>query len=124
MKKLVFVVHDHYAKHHHHDLRLEVNDVLKSWAVPKGVPEKAGVKRLAVTVDDHPLSYAGFKGTIPAGEYGAGEVKIFDEGEYELVEYDKRAIKFVLHGKRLRGEYELINFKGDGKNWLLFKKKG
>jgi len=96
--------------------------VLKSWAIPKGVPEEAGVRRLAVAVDDHPMEYASFTGRIPEGHYGAGEVKIFDDGTYDLLEREPHKIRFVFHGKRLKGEYELVDFKQDGKNWLLFKK--
>ncbi|MEW5954947.1 MAG: DNA polymerase ligase N-terminal domain-containing protein [Candidatus Micrarchaeota archaeon] len=122
MKQKIFVVHHHLSKRPHFDLRLEMDGVLKSWAVPKGVPEESGVRRLAVAVDDHPLDYATFEGKIAPGHYGAGEVKIFDNGTYELLERGAHAIKFVFHGRRLKGEYELVDFKRDGKNWLLFKK--
>jgi len=118
---MIFVVHEHWARRHHFDLRLAMDGVLKSWAVPKQVPEQSGVRRLAVAVEDHALSYAGFEGTIAEG-YGKGKVKIFDEGTYDLLERTPHKIKFALHGKRLKGEYELLDFKQDGKNWLLFKK--
>lgn len=117
-----FVVQEHHASHLHYDFRLEMEGVLKSWAVPKGVPEKTGIKRLAVQVEDHPVDYIDFSGIIPEGEYGAGEVFIRDKGEWELIEGDleKGSLKFILRGKKLKGEYALARFK-DKKNWLLFK---
>jgi len=120
-----FVIHEHHASHLHWDLRLEMGGALRSWAVPKEPSQDPSVKRLAVAVDDHPLSYADFEGTIPEGSYGAGEVKIYDAGEYELIEHDEKKgkIMFDLKGKRLQGTYCLIRLK-DGKNWLFFKKKG
>ncbi len=124
-KKLRFVVHDHYARNHHHDLRLEMEGVLKSWAVPKLVDLK-GVKRLAIVVEDHDLDYIDFKGEIPEGQYGAGKVKIFDSGEYELVDKKSHKIVFNCHGKKMKGEFVLVKLKKDDKkdkNWLLFKKK-
>lgn len=117
-----FVVHEHHARNLHYDFRLEMEGVLKSWAVPKGVPEAAGVKRLAVRVEDHPVEYIDFAGVIPEGEYGAGEVYIWDKGEWEPVEGDlnKGSFKFILQGEKLKGEYALARFK-DKKNWLIFK---
>lgn len=117
-----FVVQEHHARNLHYDFRLEMEGVLKSWAVPKGVPEKPGIKRLAVQVEDHPVEYIDFSGTIPKGEYGAGEVFIWDKGEWELIEGDleRGSIKFNLQGKKLKGEYALVRFK-DKKNWLIFK---
>jgi bifunctional non-homologous end joining protein LigD len=98
--------------------------VLKSWAVPKGPPEEPGDRRLAVQVEDHPLDYAGFEGTIPEGEYGAGTVEIWDKGTYEAVKWTDDKIEVVIKGERLSGQYELIRFRKAGeKEWLLFKKK-
>jgi len=99
-----------------------MNGVLKSWAVPKTPPIKSGVKRLAVQVEDHPVEYANFEGTIPEGEYGAGTVEIWDKGEYVLKARDEDKLVFEIKGRRLRGKYCLVRFKGN-KNWLFFKKK-
>ena len=118
----VFVVHEHHARRLHHDLRLEKDGVLKSWAVPKGVPEFAGDKRLAVETEDHPLDYANFEGVIPPGQYGAGTVKVWDKGDYELKIWDEDKIEFSLNGERLRGPYVLVRFKKAGsKQWVLLK---
>jgi DNA ligase D-like protein (predicted 3'-phosphoesterase) len=130
-----FVVQRHDASHLHYDFRLEVDGVLKSWAIPKGMPKTYAERRLAVQTEDHPLEYAHFSGTIPEGEYGAGTVKIWDEGTYEQIISDKKpqkdmpsaikdgSIKFHLSGKRYNGNYALIRFKQEGKksNWLIFK---
>jgi bifunctional non-homologous end joining protein LigD len=121
-KSRVFVVQEHHAKHLHHDLRLEMEGVLKSWAVPKGVPLEPGIKRLAVATEDHPLEYADFQGVIPEGMYGAGVVKIWDKGTYTAEKVSEKELVFNLRGEKLRGTYVLIRLK-DGKNWLLFKKK-
>jgi len=117
-----FVVQKHYARHLHYDFRLEMDGVLKSWAVPKGLPTEPGIKRLAVQVDDHPLSYIDFEGMIPEGMYGAGKVEIWDKGTYTLRYRSTDKIEFTLHGKKLKGNYLIIKFKGNN-NWLLFKKK-
>ena len=117
-----FVVQEHWAKTHHFDFRLEMEGVLKSWAVPKGVPEKTEIRRLAISTEDHPIDYIDFEGKIPKGSYGAGTVKIFDEGKYELKEKTKDRIIFKLKGKKLRGNYCLIKMKGRKNQWLLFKK--
>lgn len=113
-----FVVQEHWASHHHFDFRLEMDNVLKSWAVPKGLPEKTGVKRLAIAVEDHPLDYINFEGEISEG-YGAGIVKIFDKGEYELIEKSEQAIIFELKGEKLKGKYKLMKFK-EPNQYLLF----
>ena len=120
----IYVVQEHHATHLHWDLRLERDGVLKSWAVPKGLPEKPGERRLAVQVEDHPLAYAGFEGTIPEGEYGAGTVKIWDRGTYEALKWTEDKIEVVINGGRLSGQYELIRFRRAGeKEWLLFKRR-
>ena len=98
---------------------MELEGVLKSWAVPKGPPTEIGVKRLAVQVPDHPLSYFGFHGTIPEGEYGAGDVKVWDTGFYDLELREPRKYHMFLKGRKLKGNYRLINFKD--KNWLMYK---
>ncbi len=119
-----FVLHEHFAKHHHFDLRLERDGVLKSWAVPKGLPEHPGERRLAIAVEDHPLDYIGFEGTIPTGEYGAGDVKIADDGTYEPVAWEPDRIEVVLHGTRLSGKYTLVRFRKAGdKEWLVLRAK-
>ncbi len=145
-----FVVHKHQATNLHYDFRLElpasvllpspselrrtsrtsagkpekINQgkvVLKSWAVPKGIPETSGVKHLAVQVEDHPVEYINFKGIIPAGNYGAGKVEIWDKGRFKLLEATDKSLKLELKGKVLAGKYILFNF--SGKNWFLFKMK-
>jgi DNA ligase D-like protein (predicted 3'-phosphoesterase) len=117
-----FVIHEHHARHTHFDLRLERDGVLKSWAVPKGIPEVPGEKHLAVAVEDHPLDYGHFEGTIPAGEYGAGTVSIWDNGTYDTKLWEDDKIEITFHGKRLTGHYVLVPFKRAGKNeWLVFK---
>jgi bifunctional non-homologous end joining protein LigD len=119
-----FVVQEHHATHLHWDFRLEMDGVLKSWAIPKVPPTKLGIKRLAVPVEDHPLDYIDFKGVIPEGEYGAGVVKIWDSGTYELESRTPSKIVFRLLGKKMRGRYVLIQTKwGKGVNWLLFQTK-
>jgi DNA ligase D-like protein (predicted 3'-phosphoesterase) len=123
MKKKIFVVHEHHATHLHWDLRLEMEGVLKSWAVPKEPPKKEGEKRLAIQVADHDLSYAGFEGEIKEG-YGKGTVKIWDKGTYDIVDKKESKIIADFHGKKLKGEYVILRFKKAGeKNWLFFKKK-
>lgn len=114
-----FVVHKHAARSLHYDLRLELDGVLRSWAVPKGPPETAGIRRLAIAVDDHPLNYIDFEGTIPEGEYGAGTVEIWDKGNFELANLTDKMIALTFHGDHLHGSYRLIHTKD--KNWLIFK---
>lgn len=120
--KLIYLIHEHHASHLHWDLRLEMNGVLKSWAVPKIPPKIKGEKRLAIQVEDHPLAYAKFHGIIPEGNYGAGEVKIWDKGKYELIEKTPEKIITEIHGKKLKGKYALIKTSyGNKKGWLFFK---
>ena len=115
-----FVIHKHHARQLHYDLRLEMEGVLKSWAVPKEPPRKSGVRRLAIPVEDHKLSYIDFEGTIPKGMYGAGRVEIWDKGTYIPLKEDVGKVEFRLEGGRLRGEYVLVRFRE--KQWLFFKK--
>src|SRR5690242_17159032 len=124
-RRPVFVVQRHQARSLHYDFRLERNGALASWAVPKGVPLEFGEQRLAVHVEDHPLEYATFAGDIPAGQYGAGSVEIWDSGTYELVEEKKNGgLTVRLHGTRLEGTWTLVpaRLSGDPKNWLLIRK--
>jgi bifunctional non-homologous end joining protein LigD len=123
-----FVVHEHHASHLHWDFRLEVAGVLKSWAVPKGPSMNPADKRLAIQVADHPLAYGSFAGTIPEGEYGAGDGLIWDSGNYAPVtdrEAGLRAglLKFTLAGGRRHGGFTLVRFKrgATGKEWWLRK---
>ena len=120
-----FVIHQHYATRLHHDVRLEMRrpgaePVLVSWAVPKGLPRSRGTKALAVRTEDHPFSYGTFTGTIPEGNYGAGEVRIFDAGTYEIVKRDSEKITFRLQGNRLAGVYHLVKTSpaGGKEQWL------
>jgi DNA ligase D-like protein (predicted 3'-phosphoesterase) len=118
----IYVIQKHQATHLHYDLRLEMDGVLKSWAVPKMPPTKSGVRRLAVQVEDHPIEYAKFEGTIPEGQYGAGTVEIWDNGHYVMRDSREDKLIFEIEGKRLKGTYCLVRFK-ERKNWLFFKKK-
>jgi DNA ligase D-like protein (predicted 3'-phosphoesterase) len=118
----IFVVHEHDASKLHWDLRLEMDGVLKSFAVPKEPPLEANVKRLAIQVEDHVLAYASFEGRIAEG-YGAGTVKIWDKGTYEIINRKDDKIVFKMNGNKMRGEYVLLKFRKAGdKEWLLFKK--
>lgn len=109
---VTFVIHQHYARRLHFDLRLEMlngkTPVLVSWAVPKGLPRKKGVRTLAIHVEDHPFEYGSFAGTIPKDEYGAGEVRIFDSGRYEMLEQKPGKLTFRLEGRRLNAVYHLL----------------
>ncbi len=118
-----FVVQEHHARRLHWDFRLEMDGVLKSWAVPKTPPTKPGVRRLAVAVEDHKLDYIDFEGTIPEGEYGAGSVEIWDRGTYEIESKKSEKLVFELHGERMSGRYTLVHFTDKDENWLLFKTK-
>ena len=127
-----FCVQRHDATRLHYDFRLEIDGVLKSWAVPKGPTLDPTIKRLAAHVEDHPIAYGDFEGTIPAGNYGAGSVMLWDAGTFELVgdlpgvkQIEKGDLKFRLHGEKLAGEFALVHMKGRGKgnDWLLIKKR-
>jgi bifunctional non-homologous end joining protein LigD len=125
--QLMFVVQKHQASQLHYDFRLELDGVLKSWAIPKGPSLRPEDKRLAVAVEDHPVTYATFEGIIPTGNYGAGEVIVWDigiyegEGERKIREGLKEGkLTIILHGQKLKGEYTLTQMKDD--QWLLIKK--
>jgi len=135
--KLRFVVQKHDATNLHYDFRLEMNGVLKSWAVPKGPSLNPDDRHLAIMVEDHPFEYKDFEGNIPEGNYGAGSVIVWDTGTYSSLEnksgkdeekillqgLKKGHLTFILHGKKLKGEFALVKFKGDKDNqWLLIKK--
>jgi len=133
--KLTFVVQRHHASHLHYDFRLELDGTLKSWAVPKGPSLNPKDKRLAMMVEDHPLDYATFEGDIPEGNYGAGHVDVWDHGTYEPIDEDGEVIspaaarkalhagniKFRMKGRKLKGDFALVNMKKDDKTWLLIK---
>jgi bifunctional non-homologous end joining protein LigD len=124
LKAPVFVVQEHHASQLHYDFRLEHNGVLASWAVPKGVPEEFGEKRLAVQVEDHPLKYGNLSGDIPEGQYGAGHVDIWDSGTFEIIKWDESVVEVIMSGQKMTGRYSLIKTKGYGKNsWILMKQK-
>jgi bifunctional non-homologous end joining protein LigD len=114
-----FVIQEHHARSLHWDFRLERDDVLVSWAVPKGLPMDRGVNHLAVHVEDHPIEYGSFAGTIPGHEYGAGTVTIWDHGTYECTEWTDKSVKVALHGSRVEGRYGL--FHTDGDNWMVHR---
>lgn len=123
-KKFIYTIQKHRASHLHYDLRLEMNGVLKSWAIPKEPPMEKRIKRLAVMTEDHPIGYEKFHGEIPKGEYGAGKVEIWDKGTYELKTSNSKKIEIIIHGKKLKGNYVLVktNYgKKPEKSWLFFK---
>jgi bifunctional non-homologous end joining protein LigD len=133
-KKLHFVVQKHAASHLHYDLRLELDGVMKSWAVPKGPSLDPAIRRLAMEVEDHPISYNTFEGTIPPGEYGGGTVMLWDRGTYEADDgggpaalrtgYEKGELRFVMRGKRMRGGFVLARLRRPGRpQWLLIKRR-
>ena len=114
-----FVIQEHHARRLHWDLRLERDGVYVSWAVPKGLPADKTTNHLAVHVEDHPLEYGSFEGTIPKGEYGAGEVTIWDKGSYEATKWTDREVKFHLHGSRVDGRFVLFKTRGD--DWMIHR---
>ncbi|HYV02450.1 MAG TPA: DNA polymerase ligase N-terminal domain-containing protein, partial [Actinomycetota bacterium] len=118
-----FVIQRHDATRLHYDLRLERDGVLVSWAVPKGLPLEKGVRHLAVQTEDHPMEYGSFAGTIPKGHYGAGEVRIWDRGTYDLLEWTDRKVSFRLHGERHHGEYHLVKTERGDRDWLILLSK-
>jgi len=134
-KRPIFVIQKHHASHLHYDFRLEMEGVLKSWAVPKGPSYDPGVKRLAMMTEDHPYDYASFEGVIPEGNYGAGNVIIWDQGTWEFIEPGDDAVKalrsgkltFRMNGKKMFGEWALVRISGRGRTgdkgneWLLLK---
>lgn len=130
-KNAIFVVQEHHASHLHYDFRLELDGVLKSWAVPKGPSVNPKDKRLAVEVEDHPLSYAKFQGTIPEGQYGAGEVYIWDKGIWQPEGdphegLERGHLEFSLKGKKLKGRWILIRSNSLSRKkpqWLLMKRR-
>jgi len=133
-KTLHFVIQKHAASHLHYDFRLELDGVMKSWAVPKGPSLDPSVRRLAMEVEDHPIAYNTFEGTIPQGEYGGGTVMLWDRGTYEADDdggaaslrsgYEKGELRFVMHGKRLRGGFVLTRLRRPGRpQWLLIKRR-
>jgi len=121
-----FVVHEHHATRLHWDLRLEMGGVYKSWAVPKGPPFNPADKRLAVPKPDHSIEYGSFEGTLPEGSYGAGEVRIWDNGKYETeadpeTQFKKGKIVVTFFGLKLRGEFALVRMADQEENWLMIK---
>lgn len=126
-QQLIYVIQKHEASHLHYDLRLELDGILKSWALPKQPPLRAGEKRLAIEVEDHPLGYEKFEGIIPDGQYGAGRVEIWDKGYYQPVVRTDDKLEILISGEKLKGIYSLIRFQGknqeDKKLWLFFKNK-
>ena len=127
-KKLRFCIQHHIARKNHYDLRLEWNGVLISWAVPKGPSYNDKDKRLAIMVEDHPIDYRNFEGTIPKGEYGGGTVMLWDKGYWEPIKgykpnFKEGPIKFILKGSRLKGMWTLVKLKNDDTSWLLIKDK-
>lgn len=122
-----FVIHEHHATNLHFDLRLEMGGVFKSWAVPKGPSFDPADKRLAVAVPDHSIEYGSFEGTLEEGTYGAGEVRIWDDGKYETaidpeIQYQKGKISLEFFGLKMRGEFVLTKMHNQEKNWLLIKR--
>ncbi|MFH1107452.1 MAG: DNA polymerase ligase N-terminal domain-containing protein [Candidatus Micrarchaeota archaeon] len=122
MAGLKFVVHEHFSRTHHFDLRLEHEGFLESWAVPKGMPSGAE-KRLAVYTEPHAMEYGEFEGEIPEGEYGAGKVEIWDSGALEVGEWTGKKISFELKGRKIKGGFVLVKTGFSEKSWLVFKSR-
>lgn len=133
-EKSSFVIQKHQATHLHYDLRLQIGKTLKSWVLPKGVPKSTKEKHLAIQVEDHPLSYIHFEGSIPKGHYGAGKVEIWDKGNFCSIKKTREGnsvsvskslkdghMEIILYGKKLKGPYALIHYRED--KWLLIKMK-
>ncbi len=133
-RRSLFVIHKHFARKRHDDFRLAHGGVLKSWVIPKGLPKRYHVKRLAVRVEDHPMSCADFEGVIPEGHYGAGKMEIRDRGKYTNIRKDKsgKSISFsdglkegvleiYLEGKEYEGGYALVHYREN--DWLIFRVK-
>lgn len=123
-----FVIHEHHATNLHFDLRLEIGGVLKSWAVPKGLSLNPNLKRLAIEVPDHSLSYIDFEGTISEGRYGAGRVIVWDKGDYyadgdAAERLENGRLNFIFHGKKLRGSFSLVRMKDQENQWLVIKSR-
>lgn len=118
-----FVIQEHKARKLHYDFRLEMNGVLKSWAVPKAPSKRPNLRRLAIRVEDHDLDYIDFEGEIEEGSYGAGKVRIWDKGTYDIESRKGSKIVFRLHGKRLEGRYTLLKMGWGKDQWILFKTK-
>ncbi len=121
---LKFVVQEHHATRLHFDFRLEMDGVLRSWAIPKGPSMNPRDKRLAIMVEDHSIEYGSYEGIIPEGHYGSGAVVIWDSGDYELIvgSIEKGRLEFLLKGKKLKGGFTLVKMSGKDKEWLLMKK--
>jgi len=135
MKNSIFVIQKHHSSTLHYDFRLQIGNILKSWVIPKGPSLNPKDKRLAILTEDHDLSFATFEGEIPVGEYGAGKIIVWDHGYYENMTTDddikismqeafnNGKITFCLYGKKLKGDFSLVSFKGqaESKNWLFIK---
>jgi bifunctional non-homologous end joining protein LigD len=123
-----FVIQKHRATRLHYDFRLEMEGVLRSWAIPKGPSFDPAIKRLAVQTEDHPMDYGGFEGVIPKGNYGAGKVIVWDNGTYEMVDpetpekgWQKKKLHFILKGTKMKGEWVLVRGSRNPNEWIFFK---
>ncbi|MDD4353107.1 MAG: DNA polymerase ligase N-terminal domain-containing protein [Candidatus Nanoarchaeia archaeon] len=125
-----FIIQEHHARNLHYDFRLEINGILKSWAVPKNIPTEKGIRRLAIEVEDHPLEYGNFEGIIPKGQYGAGKVTIWDNGKYKNeseknIETCLKNGHFIvkLEGTKIKGKYAFTRLNQQKNNWIIIKMK-